>query len=225
MLHTCARPGLPCQAIAGKTFGGDPTIPAYVAFPLALALTADCGDWIVAPEAYMDVRIEARGKMLLVGMCFFGNPFSRASAWEEENEIGFLWKRFYTFLGSSPGAILSRADNGMVGYELHIAGPESEKTGCYEVFVGLEVLGLDSMPVVCTAKILPPADYAVVTVRGEEIRGDWMGRLYSEIVPGLGRRANETFSFERYDARFKGMDRLDESELEYHIPLVKLAGA
>jgi len=168
----------------------------------------------------MDVRIEARGRIFLVGMGFFGDPFAQASAWDEENAIGSLWKRFFAFMESSPDAIAGRADAATVGYELHIAAPETEKTGCYEVFVGLEVLGLESLPVACAAKILPPMQYAVVTVRGDEIRGDWMGRLYSEIVPGLGRKADESFSFERYDERFKGMDKLGESELEYYIPLV-----
>jgi predicted transcriptional regulator YdeE len=68
-------------------------------------------------------------------------------------------------------------------------------------------------------------EYAVITVRGDEIRGDWMGKLYSDLVPGLGRKADESFSFERYDERFKGMDKLDESEIEYFIPLLPPAGA
>jgi len=172
----------------------------------------------------MDARIEARGRILLAGMGFFGDPFAKASAWDEENEIGSLWKRFYSFLGSFPDAIPDRADRGRVGYELHINAPETEKTGRYEVFVGLAVRSLESLPALCSAKILPPGEYAVITVRGPEIRGDWMGKLYSEIVPGLGRRADESFSFERYDERFKGMDRLAESELEYFIPLTKPAG-
>lgn len=172
----------------------------------------------------MDVRIEARERILLAGMGFFGDPFAKASAWDEENEIGSLWKRFFGFLDAQPEAIPDRAARGMVGYELHINVPETVRTGRYEVFVGLEVRSLVSLPLPVSAKILPPGDYAVITVRGPEIRGDWMGRLYSEIVPSLGRRADESFSFERYDERFKGMDRLEESELEYYIPLAGPAG-
>lgn len=172
----------------------------------------------------MDVRIEARGRILLAGMGFFGDPFAKASAWDEENEIGSLWKRFFGYLKARPDAIPGRVDRGMVGYELHINAPETEKTGRYEVFVGLEVRSLEALPVLCSAKILPSGDYAVITVRGPEIRGDWMGRLYTEIVPALGRRADESFSLERYDERFKGMDRLEESELEYFIPLAGPAG-
>ena len=170
----------------------------------------------------MEARILSRGPLFLAGMGFFGDPFARASAWDEENEIGSLWKRFQAFAEADPGALRDRV-GASVGYELHVRHPETPRTGRYEVFVGFEVRSLQSLPVPCCAKILRPAEYAVVTVGGSEITGDWLGRLYSEIVPSLGRRADESFSFERYDERFKGMDRLDESELEYFIPLVGAA--
>jgi Uncharacterized protein conserved in bacteria len=169
----------------------------------------------------MEARIVERGPILLVGMGFFGNPFSEASAWDEENEVGSLWKRFYSFLESSPEAIADRVEPSMVGYELHISSPETRKTGRYEVFVGLEVRSLVSVPVVCSAKILPATEYLVATLRGEDIGGAGIGRLYSEIAPGLGRRPEESYSFELYDERFKGMDRLAESEIDYYVPLLR----
>jgi predicted transcriptional regulator YdeE len=168
----------------------------------------------------LDARIVERGRILLVGMSFYGDPFARASAWDEENEIGSLWKRFSAYLSAHPSAIGGRADRGERWYELHIALPETAKTGRYEVFSGVEVCGLESIPIECSAKILPAADYAVVTVRGGEMSGDWMGRLFSVVVPDLGRAAAPGFSFELYDSRFKGMDKLMESELEYWIPLL-----
>jgi AraC family transcriptional regulator len=173
----------------------------------------------------MDTRIVARGPLLLVGMGFFGNPFEVASAWDEDNEVGSLWKRFLAFSSASPEAITDRSSLGAPYYELHISAAETPKTGRYEVFVGIEVHSLASVPILCSAKVLPAAEYAVLTVRGDEIAGgDWMGRLYSEIVPSLGRRASEEFSFELYDKRFKGMDRLSESELDYYIPLLPSEG-
>jgi predicted transcriptional regulator YdeE len=173
----------------------------------------------------MDSRIERRSSILLVGMAFFGDPFARASAWDEDNEIGSLWKRFMAFLSASPAAIGERADRGERWYELHIVGPETAKTGRYEVFVGVEVLGLSVVPLRCSAKFIPAAEYAVLTACGAEVEGDWMGRLYSEIVPSLGRQASEDYSFELYDSRFKGMDRLAESELDFYIPLLPREGA
>jgi predicted transcriptional regulator YdeE len=175
---------------------------------------------IVTTEASMDTRIAARGPLLLVGMSFYGNPFSNASGWDEDNEIGSLWRRFMAFLSASPSAIRDRADPAKRCYELHISAPETPKTGRYEVFAGIEVRSLASVPVLCSAKVLPAAEYAVLTVRGEEIVKDWMGQVYTEIVPSLGRRASEEFIFELYDERFKGMDKISESELDFYIPLL-----
>jgi predicted transcriptional regulator YdeE len=171
----------------------------------------------------MDARIVERGRILLVGMGFFGDPFSRATAWDEDNEIGSLWKRFMAFLAASPDAIADRADRGERWYELHIREDETPRTGRYEVFAGVEVLSLSSVPILCSAKVLPAAEYAVATVRGSEIGGDWMAQLLSGIVPGLGRRTAASFGFELYDHRFKGMDRLAESEFDYYLPLAPRA--
>ena len=168
----------------------------------------------------MEIRIERRDRICLVGMEFYGNPFSTASAWDADNEIGGLWSRFYNFLSASPSAILDRVDAGQTGYELHILSPETSKTGRYEVFVGVETLSVSRIPVVCCAKILPPTKYAVVTAAGAEIESDWMADLYSKRIPELGYKADETYSFEFYDSRFKGMDRLDESEVDFYIPLL-----
>jgi predicted transcriptional regulator YdeE len=183
-------------------------------------LTAVARAVIVAPEARMDIKVVGRGPILLVGMGFYGNPFSTASAWDVENEIGSLWKRFMGFLSAEPSAIADRADKGELWYELHVYAPETPKTGRYEVFVGVEVRSLASIPLPCASKVLPAADYAVLTARGEEISADWMGRLYSEIVPSLGREADERYCIDLYDARFKGMDRMMESEMDYYVPLL-----
>jgi hypothetical protein len=51
-----------------------------------------------------------------------------------------------------------------------------------------------------------------------------MARLYGEIVPSLGRKADASYSFQLYDSRFKGMDRIAESELEAWIPLEAESG-
>ncbi|HOX32367.1 MAG TPA: GyrI-like domain-containing protein [Spirochaetales bacterium] len=167
----------------------------------------------------MDARILSRGPLFLAGMGFFGDPFARASAWDEENEIGSLWKRFQAYAEAWPDALRDRV-GGSVGYELHISHAETGRTGRYEVFVGVELGSPAPLPAALSAKLLGAGDYAVVAVRGEDIRADWMGRIYAEILPALGRRADESFSFERYDERFKGMDRLEESEIEYYVPLL-----
>jgi predicted transcriptional regulator YdeE len=173
----------------------------------------------------MDIKVVERGPILLAGMGFFGNPFSNATAWDVDNEIGSLWKRFMALLSAEPDAIAERADRGETWYELHVNGPETPRTGRCEVFVGVEVGSLASLPLSCCAKVLPAAEYAVLTARGAEISSDWMGRLYAEIVPSLGRAADERFCIDVYDARFKGMDRILESEMDYYIPLLPAAEA
>lgn len=175
----------------------------------------------------MEARVVKKDGILLVGMNFYGDPFARSSAWDEDNEVGALWKRFGAFCAAAPLAIADRADDGRVGFELHIQHAETAKTGRYEVFVGVEVRSLTAVPVRLSAKVLPPAEYAVITVRGDEMDDDWMRKMFEEIVPGLGREVdqNAAFSFERYDERFKGMDALAESEFEYYIPLLPRAGS
>jgi predicted transcriptional regulator YdeE len=126
----------------------------------------------------MDARISERGPILLVGMAFYGDPFDKASAWDEDNEIGALWRRFMAYVSAHPDAIAERADRSERWYELHVTAAETPRTGRYEVFAGVEVLGLPAIPLACSAKILPPAEYAAITVRGPEMEGDWMGRMY-----------------------------------------------
>jgi predicted transcriptional regulator YdeE len=168
----------------------------------------------------MDVRLVEKGRMILVGMSFYGDPFAQASAWDEDNEIGSLWRRFGSYLAAHP--VDDQKEGGKVGYELHIRSDETPKTGRYEVFVGIEVQRLDTVPLLLSAKLLKAAEYAVITVAGSEMEGDWMTKMYAELVPSIGRAPDSAaaFSMERYDERFKGMDALAESVFEYYIPLL-----
>jgi predicted transcriptional regulator YdeE len=171
----------------------------------------------------MDARIEKRGAILLAGMGFYGNPFTNAGGWDEENEIGALWKRLMDYFSGHPEAFPGLGGKIDFSFEVHIPGAETERTGRYEVFAGFEVPSVNAiagLPALLSAKALPRSEYAAITLQGEEIRGDWAARLYGEIVPGLGRRADRSFSFERYDSRFKGMDRLMESAIECWVPLL-----
>lgn len=171
----------------------------------------------------METRIESKGKLYLAGMSFYGDPFGKASAWDEENEIGSLWKRFMADLTAEPEAIPLRADRSERWYEAHLMGPEMLRAGRYEIFVGVEVLSADALsglPPRFSAKCLPASDYAVITLRGAEIRDDWESKLGSELIPGLGRTADGSICVELYDSRFKGMDRISESELEVWTPLL-----
>jgi predicted transcriptional regulator YdeE len=157
-------------------------------------------------------------RTLLVGMGFFGDPFRSKAGWTEENEIGRTWQRFMAFLEGQPEAIPHAIDAG-VACELHVYHPETPQTGEFEVFVGLEVSRLAEVPLVLTVKVLPPATYAVFTLQGEEIASDWSMQIFAEWLPPTGYEGQHSHSIQRYDERFKGLDRLADSVLEVYIPV------
>jgi predicted transcriptional regulator YdeE len=176
----------------------------------------------------MESRIVVREETVLAGMSFFGNPFSQASAWDADNEIGALWKRFLAFLADDPGAIGDRTGPQGVMYELHAYASETARTGRYEVFAGIEVLRSAKIPVFCSLKIIPAGEYVLVTARGAEIREDWTASsqvIAEQCLGPAGRTASSAFVVEVYDRRFKGMDRLDESELDFLVPLEAIGKA
>jgi AraC family transcriptional regulator len=166
----------------------------------------------------MEPKIIETQQMLLVGASFFGDPFKLSGGWTEENEIGRTWQRLMAFLEKHPGSIRHVvADN--VAYELHVYHPETPQTGEFEVFVGLEVDKLEDVPLEFCAKVLPPATYAVFTLQGEQITSDWPMMIFSEWLPQAGYEGEHTHSIQRYDERFKGVDRIAESILDIYIPV------
>ncbi|MFN2225021.1 MAG: GyrI-like domain-containing protein [Anaerolineae bacterium] len=167
-------------------------------------------------------RFETR-PITLLGLGFFGNPFEVSGGWTEENEIGRLWSRFMAYL-ERHGQEIRQASTMDVAFELHIEHDETRQTGEYEVFVGLEVEGLEEVPVQLSAKVLPPTTYAVFVLRGQEIVSDWGQEIHGQWMPGSGYESAGSWGLQRYDERFKGLDRLDESLIEVYVP-VRRAGA
>lgn len=154
----------------------------------------------------------------LAGFSFFGDPFAESSGWKEENEIGRVWNRFMVFL-SNKGADIHHIQEASCFYEVHINHPETATTGHVEVFVGIQVSQLQEIPVELSIKRLPESQYAVFTLEGELIASDWYKLIYEEWLPASGYLAPFPYMFELYDQRFKGIDRLDESVIEAHIPI------
>jgi hypothetical protein len=165
----------------------------------------------------MEIESVSMGRLLLCGMAFYGNPFSMASAWSEENEIGRLWKRFQAY--SSSGAPLPPSALRGPWYEVHIGSSEAAAIGDYEVFVGISIEDPWPAPIACCLKVLPGNDYAKLALAGDEILSDWGLGLEEEVEKRLGRRILRNYSFQLYDERFKGMDRLGESVLDVYLPL------
>jgi predicted transcriptional regulator YdeE len=166
----------------------------------------------------MEPVIVDRSRMILVGFGFFGDPFGISTAWSEENEIGRLWKRLMAYL-SVKGERIPHVTSDRVMYEVHVQHPETAETGEVEVFVGLEVDELEKLPPELLAKILPPTTYAVFTLEGEQIVSDWPLLIYNEWLPTSDYQSAHPYSFQRYDERFQGMDRVEDSVLEVYVPV------
>ena len=167
----------------------------------------------------MEPTIVERSRLILAGFGFFGDPFAASGGWTEENEIGRLWNRFGGFLARHGDRVPWPAPG--IAYELHLEHEETAARGHYEVFVGVEVAALADVPVELLVKVLPPTRYAVFTLAGAEITSDWSRTIYQEWLPASGYRQAFPYMFQRYDERFKGLDRLDESVLDVYIPISK----
>jgi AraC family transcriptional regulator len=162
--------------------------------------------------------IVKKEKIVLVGMSFYGDPFSTSAEWTEENEIGRLWHRFMRYYQKFSKSIRHKR-NEKTMYEVHIEHDETSSKGNFEIFVGLEVEKLENMPTTLLAKILPSTKYIVFTIRGQEIISDWHRKIALEWLPKSGYKRAMNYSFILYDERFKGMHKLDESEIEVYIPI------
>jgi predicted transcriptional regulator YdeE len=170
----------------------------------------------------MEATIVELPQIALLGLGFFGDPFKLSAGWTEENEIGRLWSRYMAFL-IEHGQRIKHVTDDRVAYEVHVYGEETKRTGEFEVFVGTPVEQLEDVPLELSAKIIPPSRYAVFTLKGELIASDWSLTIMTEWMPKSGYEGNYQYSMQRYDQRFKGLDRLEESALDVLIPI--LAGS
>ncbi len=169
----------------------------------------------------MKSAIVEKPSVTLVGFDFFGDPFRSHGGWSEENEIGRLWVRWMAYLETAAGDLPPLLNPGVM-YEVHVYHAETLQTGEFEVFTGMEIAGVAAVPPQVVIKVLPAGRYAVFTLAGEEIVADWTWKLDKEWLPALGAQRQTTFSVQRYDARFKGMEgaALAGSELDVYIPLL-----
>jgi len=160
----------------------------------------------------MKQKIIDKGKITLVGMVFYGDPFKEQKGWSSENEIGKLWKRFV------PKEEIIKNKVGKGAYEVHIEPKEYKETKNFYVFVGVEVDEVEDLPLETFVKVLPASKYAVFTLKGKEITSNWPDMIYKEWLPKSGYEEAHKFIIEYYDDRFKGTDNL-ESELDIYVPV------
>ena len=162
----------------------------------------------------MQPTLVDKDRLILVGLSFFGDPFSNRGGWSEENEIGRLWQRLLAFLEHAEPDWARREPM----YEVHVQHPETERIGHFEVFAGLEADSLDDVPAELLVKVLPPATYAVFTLEGREIVSDWPLKI-QQWLTSSGHSAAFRYEFQLYDRRFKGMERIEESAIDVYVPV------
>lgn len=166
----------------------------------------------------MEPRILEPTQLTLVGMSFYGDPFSNASSWCEENEIGTLWRRFMQFVSQNPDAIKEQQRQNQF-VEVHFETEESAEKGYFEIFVGAVVKSLVDPPLSCVVKILPCTEYAIFTLEGEAITSDWARVIDLNRFSQSGYAISYPYNIQMYDERFKGFDQITDSALDIYIPI------
>ena len=155
----------------------------------------------------------------LIGFSFFGDPLRLSPGWTEDNEIGLLWKRFLDFLAQHGKRVAPAINKMGAYYEVHIYNEETQENGNFEVFVGAELTDASLAPLDMLIKVLPATQYAVFTIYGEAIVGDWPMQIYGEWLPNSGYELSHQFHIQYHTGQFKGFDRLDESSLDIFVPV------
>jgi predicted transcriptional regulator YdeE len=169
----------------------------------------------------MKPTIVQKDEIILVGMSFYGDPFETSAGWTEENQIGRLWQRLMAYMAENPDAIQQRVPI-QASYEVHVYGPETMSKGLFEVYVGLQVEHLEAVPVDLLVKILPATEYAVFTLQGAQIASDWHLEI-DQWIAAAGYQSARPYNFQYYDERFKGLDQIEDSQLDIYMPVKKAA--
>lgn len=174
----------------------------------------------------VEPKIIEKGQILLLGFGFFGNPFQASEDWTGGNEISRLWNRFATYMAGH-GHRIKHVENEMVFCELCV---ENERTVSipsdhFEVFIGVHVGKLEDVPVEMSAKVLPPAVYAVFTFEREPSLSDWQRAIYGEWMPGSGYRQAHRYSLQLRDRRAGMPKRLGGSGSDIYVPVKTSATA
>ena len=172
-------------------------------------------------ETTMKPEMVSKGKMYFVGMNYYGQL--TGEGWSEENPIGNLWKKITTFRKTKWNLIEDSVVDEDVAYEIHIWNEEEFKTTkCFHVFVGVEVEKIEDIPLELVSKVLPAGTYAVFSVKGTQIT-TWEKDIYEEWLPQSEYEEvvfdGYQFHIQCYGKRFKGLDRIEESEIDVYIPV------
>jgi predicted transcriptional regulator YdeE len=159
------------------------------------------------------------GPLLLAGVSFFGDPFTYHSEWENKNEIGQLWTRFYQLL-ENEADFREQVLSAGIQYEMHLMHPQSRETGAYEVFIGIPIKDPANVPVHFLIKHAPAKRYLQYRIKGQDIMDDIQSMPIAKDAQALGVDTAPDYHLVGYNKDFLGMERLDESTVLIFIPLL-----
>ncbi|MFW5903948.1 MAG: GyrI-like domain-containing protein [Candidatus Saliniplasma sp.] len=169
----------------------------------------------------MDVDIVEKESLKLLGVDYYG-PLE--SLRDEKSPIENLWDRFASFCSERWYAIEELVVNEDTSYEVHMWNQkELEESKNFMAFIGVEVKEFKRTPVELVGKLIPEGRYARVTLKGEEIE-NWEKLVYKEWLESSDYQVRlfGTYSldYQVYDEKvFKGVDQLEDSELEVYVPI------
>ena len=176
----------------------------------------------------LEPKIVERDDILLVGLEYYGSL--QGKAWNENNSIGHLWKRWKQFTEEYGHLIEERVVNSKIGYEITAWNEEEyENTGQFYMFVGVEIRNIkEALPLQLVVRRIPGGSCAEFTIKGTDIQ-EWEDAFYHKWLPESGYRCaifdGYSFQMQAYEnGRFKGInqDELEDSEIDVAIPIERM---
>ena len=173
----------------------------------------------------MEYEIVKKEKIKLMGLNYHGSITENGVAFEERVED--IWRRLSEFCMNKWESIEESVINPELSYEIQLWNEkELEESGQMSVFVGVEFDNLESIPIELVGKVLPGDKYISFVLEGEEIHG-WEEFLLQEWFPEsnywMKSFDEQLFHIQCFhEHRFKGIDKLEESELKVLVPVEEI---
>jgi len=167
-----------------------------------------------------DPLLISKDRMVIGGINYYGDPIENHEGWNVENEIGKLWNRFMYLYFQKKDAI-SAIINENAFYEIHIqTDKDCENNNEYGIMVGVELKDIVDMPEEMVLKVFGERKYLAFTLEGIEIVENW--KLMSEWIDKSEYVIDGDYVIQKYDERFKGMDKIEQSVMEAWFPVKEI---
>lgn len=157
-------------------------------------------------------------KLIIMGLDFYGDPFSIAGEWSQDNSIGLLWKMFHKRLQKSVYKSNTNVDHSLY-CELHQFDEDFKLNGHYGLMVGVGLKALDEIPSDFVMKTLAENTYLELELQGHDITSDYYELAKECLLDYPEYQVDPSYMIQLYDDRFKGMDRVEESIITAWLPL------